>query len=79
MSGVANMPVYEYVCPECNSRFDELRPVSRMNEPARCLCGHTRAARVLSTFTALTRNGGEVNEVSSGGCGGGCTNCACGA
>ena len=73
------MPVYEFICLECHSRFEELRSMSRMNEPARCACGHAGAARVLSSFAALTRNSDDLHEGSSGGCGGGCTNCACSA
>ena len=72
------MPLYEYVCERCQARFEELRPSSRMDDPARCPDGHAGARRVLSTFAALTRDGvGEPAPVGGGGCGGGCTDCTC--
>ena len=76
------MPIYEYVCSDCDSRFDQLRPVGRMDEPASCPSGHVGAQRVLSTFAALSKDVfGESSAVGGaggcGGCGGGCTNCAC--
>jgi putative FmdB family regulatory protein len=75
------MPVYEYVCQKCDTRFDQLRPASRMDEPASCPSGHSGGRRVLSTFAALTRDSsGELSSVGGagcGGCGGGCTDCAC--
>lgn len=74
------MPIYEYVCDDCETRFEELRSASRMDDPARCPDGHTDGRRVLSTFAALTRDFfGEMSSVGGGGCGGegGCTNCSC--
>jgi putative FmdB family regulatory protein len=75
------MPLYEYVCDQCDTQFEELRPSSRMNEPASCPSGHDRSRRILSRFAAMTRDSyGEASAVGGagcGGCGGGCTNCAC--
>jgi len=76
------MPIYEYVCPSCDTRFEELRPVTRMDHAANCPKGHRSGRRVLSTFAALTRDAeGAVSSVADGGygggCDGGCTNCAC--
>jgi putative FmdB family regulatory protein len=76
------MPLYEYVCDSCETRFEQLRPAARMDEPASCPSGHPAGRRVLSTFAAMTKNGyGETESLSGegGGCGGGCTNCVCGA
>jgi len=74
------MPLYEYVCVRCHTRFEQLRPASRMDDPASCPSGHPSGRRVLSTFAALTRGpGGEVSSVASGcaGCAGGdCAGCA---
>lgn len=72
------MPIYEYFCPACNTRFEELRPSSRMDDAASCPEGHLHGRRVLSTFAALTRDGdGAVNSVAGAGCGGCADNCAC--
>jgi putative FmdB family regulatory protein len=77
------MPLYEYVCDSCETKFELLRPASRMDEPAPCPGGHTSSHRVLSSFAAITGNGGEYGyesaaEAGMGGCGGGCDGCACG-
>lgn len=53
------MPLYEYFCPPCNSQFEVLRPVSKMDSPATCPDGHTTNNRVLSVFAPLAR--GESN------------------
>ena len=71
------MPLYEYVCNDCETRFEALRPVSRMDDQADCPRGHVSAHRVLSAFATMTRNEYATAEPSGGGCGGGCTNCAC--
>ncbi len=78
------MPVYEYVCSDCDLRFEQLRPISGMDDPASCPKGHTNGRRVLSTFAALSRDAyGEMSWVGEGrgcgGCSGGCTTCACSA
>ena len=74
------MPVYEYVCDECESRFEALRPVSRMDEPAPCPGGHPSSHRVLSRFAALTRDEyGAPEPVGGDGCGGCAGGCTCGA
>ena len=59
------MPIYEYVCPSCDTRFEELRPVTRMDDAASCPKGHRRGQRVLSTFAAITRDAeGAVSSVA---------------
>jgi len=76
------MPVYEYVCADCKTTFEQLRPLTRMDDPASCPQGHSAGQRVLSVFATMTRDAsGEVVPVGGGygGCGGECTNCACSA
>lgn len=75
------MPLYEYVCRECEARFEELRPSSRMDDSARCPDGHNAGRRVLSTFAAMTTGAnGEAEPVGGGGGCGGCDGgCTCGA
>ena len=75
------MPLYEYYCPKCESKYELLRPLRRMDEPAVCGAGHVGGERVLSMFAALTRRGdGEVSSVGGGGCAGcaGCGGGGCG-
>jgi putative FmdB family regulatory protein len=60
------MPLYEYYCPVCDQKFELLRPMSRSNEAATCPSGHEGAERVISVFSALTKNAeGDVSSVSS--------------
>jgi putative FmdB family regulatory protein len=72
------MPLYEFYCPVCESKFEVLRPMSRSDEPAACPEGHKGAERVISVFSALTRSAdGEISSVASSGCGS-CTSGDCG-
>lgn len=65
------MPLYEYVCRECKTRFELLRPASRMDETASCPRGHAAGERVLSIFAAMSRDGaGNATAVGGGACAG---------
>jgi len=45
------MPIYEYLCPECDCRFELLRPVSESESGSTCPeCGK-EAKRMLSSFS----------------------------
>ena len=42
------MPIYEFVCPDCKTKFELMRPISKSSEPADCpKCKHI-ANRALS-------------------------------
>ncbi len=68
------MPLYEYYCESCQQRFELLRPMARMDDPAACPEGHGDANRVLSTFAAFTQ--GESGASESIGGGSACAGCA---
>jgi putative FmdB family regulatory protein len=74
------MPLYEYFCPKCTSKYELLRPMSRSDEPGTCPNGHAGGARTIATFARVGRaEGGDSPMPSSGGgcaCGGGA--CGCG-
>jgi putative FmdB family regulatory protein len=75
------MPLYEYFCPKCASKYELLRPISRSDDAGTCPKGHGGGARTLSMFAAVTkgRSANEMMDASSGGgcgCGGGA--CGCG-
>ena len=78
------MPLYEYRCANCESRFEMLRPMSQADTPAACpYCAETTGRRLISLFAAVSRdtNGGSRMVASSGAsgcgsCGGGhCASC----
>ena len=76
------MPIYEYVCGVCSSRFERRRAVSEMSEPAVCSDCGAEARRVFSVFAAFSASDGGRTEALAGAvgcCGGGAGGCACAA
>jgi putative FmdB family regulatory protein len=70
------MPIYEYVCMQCESHFEEL--VRNGETPACPDCGATKAKKQFSVFAT---HGGESQPsfgqtAAGGGCCGG--SCGCG-
>lgn len=74
------MPLYEYYCRPCQTKFELLRPMSLSDEPAACPEGHDGTERLLSLFAAFSRDesGASTAGAGNGGCGG-CAGgqCAC--
>jgi len=48
------MPIYEYVCSDCESKFELLRPISHASEGAPCPACQQSAERVLSVFASFS-------------------------
>jgi putative FmdB family regulatory protein len=72
------MPIYEYVCEKCRREFSLLRPMSEADSLTACEeCGHARAKRKLSLFSARTGEGTAVAGTSGGSCSG-CAGGSCG-
>ena len=72
------MPLYEYYCSNCHTRFDALRPMSKADASIKCEhCESERTARVLSVFAVVgAASGGKPVEGTTGGgcaCGGACS------
>lgn len=65
------MPVYEYTCAECGTRFGVLRRMSEADQPIPCEnCRGEHTSRALSRFAAFSRGStGESKSVGGGGCG----------
>jgi putative FmdB family regulatory protein len=71
------MPVYEYYCSKCHTKFDALRPMRDADAPIACEhCESERTARVLSVFFATS--GGKPVSGAGGGCACGNGTCGCG-
>jgi putative FmdB family regulatory protein len=69
------MPIYEYVCGKCKSKFELMRPFSKSSEPADCPSCKAKAERVLSRFACFTAGeSGDIAPISGGG--GGCAGCS---
>ena len=67
------MPIYEFVCMECESHFEELMRLEDA-DPSCPDCGSARTNRQLSVFAAH----GTAEQPSFGGSGGGCCGGSCG-
>jgi putative FmdB family regulatory protein len=71
------MPIYEYICDKCKSKFELMRPFSRSGENASCPRCQNKAERVLSRcYSFSTTEGGVPQEIA--GSGGGCSSCSSG-
>jgi putative FmdB family regulatory protein len=70
------MPIYEYLCADCDTTFEKLRPMSKADAPTACVqCGGSQISRAISLFAAISKSSnGESRRVS--GTGGGCGSCA---
>jgi len=69
------MPIYEYVCPDCDLKFELLRPLNQATDKVSCTrCQHP-AQRRLSTFASFSRN--EAGEsIPIAGRGSSCAGCS---
>ena len=73
------MPMYEYGCLSCSSRFDRLRRMGQSDADVTCpSCQSHRVERRLSVFAAPSRGGAAVAEASAAPAAGGCCGGSCG-
>ena len=67
------MPIYEYTCGSCQSRFDQLqRTMSAAVDESRppCpACGAAQTARSLSLFAVAADTAGQSDAPAAGMCG----------
>ena len=71
------MPIYEYVCSSCKTKFEIMRPMSQADRPAACEhCHSKKTRRAMSVFSASS-GGKAVSGTASSGCGG-CSGGSCG-
>ena len=70
------MPIYEFECSECGSRFEKLRGISAGTDGVDCPdCGNGNVKRLMSMFSS--RSAGSDGGGSSCGCGGNCGKSSC--
>ncbi len=71
------MPIYEYLCKTCDTRFDELVRDSQALTTRCPKCGALEVNRLLSVFATSTSTGARPSEISASG-GGHCCGGVCG-
>lgn len=73
------MPLYEYLCQDCDYEFEVLRSFSAAEDAAHCLrCEGQSTQRKISRFAALLADeGGSARPPAGGGCCRGSGGCAC--
>ena len=60
------MPIYEYFCPSCQSKFELLRSMHWINEDAFCPTCNTIGQKLLSAFTSLSKDSEGVSVPMGG-------------
>src|SRR3972149_4743803 len=68
MVGETKMPIYEYVSPSCEVKFEKMRPMSRSNEKADCPECKKESERVLSTFACCSADSPGMTQAIAGSC-----------
>ena len=73
------MPIYEYICKDCDTHFEAIRSMKEADSPIMCKeCEGRNTRRQISVFFANS-GGKAVAGTSSGGCsgcsGGSCSSC----
>lgn len=62
------MPIYEYICLDCSTKFDALRSMSNADSPIACTqCHGENTSRKISVFFA--HSDGRVVTQSASSCG----------
>ncbi len=65
------MPIYEYICPECQTRREELQRLGEDGQELKCDdCGRVGLEKQFSVFAA-GETSGSASMSSGGSCGGG--------
>jgi len=71
------VPIYEYVCPKCELKFELLRPMSQRDEAVSCPNCKGKAKRVPSSFACFSKDdGGSASSVGGSSCSG-CSSTDC--
>ncbi len=60
------MPIYEYLCPNCECRFESRRSFSEAEEEVSCPKCQTIARKLPSRFTAFSSGAGGYPRPISG-------------
>ncbi|CAB4346845.1 MAG: zinc ribbon domain-containing protein [Actinobacteria bacterium] len=76
------MPLYDYKCPECDTRFEARRSMAEASDPVDCPNGHAGSRRLLSVFATVGGSSSSAAPATAPmpragghGCGGGMCGC----
>ncbi|MEE9202725.1 MAG: zinc ribbon domain-containing protein [Dehalococcoidia bacterium] len=69
------MPIYEYKCPQCDIKFEKMRPFSQSDAEAACPSCGTAGKRLVSMFATVSR-GSDGYSAPMGGNGPSCSGCS---
>jgi putative FmdB family regulatory protein len=64
------VPIFEYICKDCGTEFDDLVSIDNRDNPQQCpSCGSMNSERKISVFCASSGNDGGGGRVcpSTGG------------
>lgn len=65
------MPMYDYRCPACGSRFEQFVRMSEADAPVTCPeCGTPKATKLISSFAVIggSSGGGSFSSSSASSC-----------
>jgi len=65
------MPIFEYLCDDCGSRFEKLVRRSEAGDVKCPSCGEAHVKQQLSTFAAHANGASKSPQPAMGGCPGG--------
>ncbi len=72
------MPIYEYRCPKCSTKFEMLRPISKAEDDAECPKCKQPSKRAISKFVSRAKDdlGFLSHMPTSSGSSGSCGSCS---
>jgi putative FmdB family regulatory protein len=71
------MPLYEYQCTDCTTRFEVRRAIKDIDAPAECpRCHSPHTTRQVSAFLAFSKGGSAPATLGGSGCAS-CSRTAC--
>ncbi len=69
------MPIYEYVCADCNNKFEEL--VFKNDEEVQCpKCNSKNTKKLMSLCRSRVSGGNSLDSLSSSSGGSSCAGCS---
>lgn len=71
------MPIYEYICQDCQTRFEMIRSMKKADTDLNCVkCQSENVKRRISLFNAASGSRSIAGNTGCSGCSGGsCSTC----